>query len=317
MCPISCLAFTGPYSHLESAPSVDQIDMIPLFFVRVKGRRKYLSGSFTPYCRGPMLQAMERTQEGSMDMGHFQRRISEIVGNVDPLTGEIVVEDYDDFDCGSDIIDAVRRGDIKKDDILLMYSIDGAQLFKGKKSDCWIYIWVILNLSPDKRYKKRYVMPGGFIPGPNAPKDTDSFVFPGLHHVSALQREGLKIWKASTNHVVDSRPYLVFVTADGVGMTTQSGLADMWLNWAAEDIVEWRGDVNLMIHTIIQLISSQIITLLKLKENFTWFHMLLKVAIIMMFPLQVFSLVTLRFTVKIFSMSCSLQTSHNTGNEES
>ncbi len=130
-----------------------------------------------------------------MNMGHFWRKASQLVGNTDPETGEVVVENYDDFDCGKEIVEAVQRGDIKKDDILLMFSMDGAQLYKGKKSDCWIYIWVILNLSPDKRYKKRYVMPGGFIPGPNAPKDPNSFVFTGLHHVSALQREGLKIWK--------------------------------------------------------------------------------------------------------------------------
>ncbi len=106
-----------------------------------------------------------------------------------------------------------------------MFSMDGAQLYKGKKSDCWIYIWIILNLSPDRRYKKRYVVPGGFIPGPNAPKDPDSFVYPGLHHLSALQKEGLKIWKASSKSVVVSNPYLVFATADGVGLAYMNGFA--------------------------------------------------------------------------------------------
>lgn len=30
-----------------------------------------------------------------------------------------------------------------------MASLDGTQLFEDKDSDCWIYIWMILNLAPD------------------------------------------------------------------------------------------------------------------------------------------------------------------------
>ncbi len=205
MCPISCIAYTGPYSHLGKCPKCGSDRYDPVILRQSKGKKKVPLRQFYTILPGPVLQAMERTEEGSMNMGHFWRKASQLVGNTDPETGEVVVENYDDFHCGKEIVEAVQRGDIKKDDILLMFSMDGAQLYKGKKSDCWIYIWVILNLSPDKRYKKRYVMPGGFIPGPNAPKDPNSFVFPGLHHVSALQREGLKIWKASLNCVVDSR----------------------------------------------------------------------------------------------------------------
>jgi hypothetical protein len=44
-----------------------------------------------------------------------------------------------------------------------------------------------MDLSPDEHYKKRHVLSGGFIPGPNKPKIIDLFLFPGLHHLSALQ----------------------------------------------------------------------------------------------------------------------------------
>ena len=57
-----------------------------------------------------------------------------------------------------------------------------------------IYIWVIFNLPPNKRYKKHFVFPSGFIPGPNKPKNVNSFIFPGLHHLNALIKEGLTIW---------------------------------------------------------------------------------------------------------------------------
>ncbi|KIK95084.1 hypothetical protein PAXRUDRAFT_141559, partial [Paxillus rubicundulus Ve08.2h10] len=44
------------------------------------------------------------------------------------------------------------------------------------------------------RYKKKYVLPGIIIPGLNKPKNIDSLLFPGFHHVTALQHEGLPIW---------------------------------------------------------------------------------------------------------------------------
>ena len=53
---------------------------------------------------------------------------------------------YDDIFCGSDYVDAVENKTIKDHDRVVMFSIDGAQLFRNKKSDCWIYIWIIPNL---------------------------------------------------------------------------------------------------------------------------------------------------------------------------
>lgn len=225
MCPITCLAFTGPYKNLEKCPKCGSDRYDQEILRQSKGKKKVAVRQFYTIPTGPVLQALERTEEASNNMDYFWREMHEVLGNVDPRTGEVLIENYNDFLCGSEIIHAVQKGDIKENDILLMFSMDGAQLYKGKKSDCWIYIWVILNLSPDKRYKKRYVIPGGFIPGPNAPKDVDSFVYPGLHHVSALQKEGLKFWKATSKRVESSDPYLVFMTADGVGLSYMNGFA--------------------------------------------------------------------------------------------
>ena len=79
---------------------------------------------------------------------------------------------------------------------VLLLSMDGAQLYKSKQSDCWIYVWILVDLGPDKCYKIWNILPGGVIPGPNPLGDLDSFLFPGLAHLSALQHEGLHIWDA-------------------------------------------------------------------------------------------------------------------------
>ena len=72
-----------------------------------------------------------------------------------------------------------------------MLLIDGAQLYEHKESSCWIYIWILVDLGPDECYKIWNILPGGVIPGPKPPKDLDSFLFPGLTHISALQHKGL------------------------------------------------------------------------------------------------------------------------------
>ena len=60
----------------------------------------------------------------------------------------------------------VIDGDIKENDIVLMVSLDGAQLYEHKDLDFWMYVWILINLSPKKCYHKVQVHPGGFIPSP-------------------------------------------------------------------------------------------------------------------------------------------------------
>jgi hypothetical protein len=124
----------------------------------------------------------------------------------------------DNYFYGSNYFEAVRDGRIQENDMVLMLSFDGAQLYRNKQSDCWIYIWVIMDLDPGIHYKKKFILPGAVIPGPNKPKKPDSFLFPGLHHVAALQNEGLHIWDASQDLIVISKLFFAIGTADGPGL---------------------------------------------------------------------------------------------------
>ena len=94
--------------------------------------------------------------------------------------GTLEIDEYDDIFHGSGYLEAVAVGEIHEDDVLLMFSLDGAQLYHDKDSDCWFFIWIILNISPDLRYKKKFVLPGGFILGPECPKNKESFLLPGF-----------------------------------------------------------------------------------------------------------------------------------------
>ena len=130
---------------------------------------------------------------------------------------------FDDILSGRAYLDLVDEGKIGKYDTVLMLSIDGAQLYRNKQSGCWIYIWILVDLAPDKRYKIRSILPGGVIPGPEAPDDLDSFIFPGLAHLSALQQEGLPIWDAYNRERAISFLFLLLVLADSIAMGGLSG----------------------------------------------------------------------------------------------
>jgi len=72
--------------------------------------------------------------------------------------------------------------------------------------------------------KKHHVLPGGFIPGPNKPKNLDLFLFVAIHHLTALQNDGLIIWDASHDVTYKSDLYLLFPTADGLGLIYWDGM---------------------------------------------------------------------------------------------
>ena len=64
------------------------------------------------------------------------------------------IDEWHDIYHGTAYLDAVWSGNIKDNGMVLLISIDGVQLYQSKQSDCWIYIWVILDLAPDLCYKK-------------------------------------------------------------------------------------------------------------------------------------------------------------------
>ena len=214
MCINTCMAFTGPFSNLTECPTCHQ--------ARYIGETKIPRRVFHTIPIGPQLQALWRSVEGAQNMRYRIRRTAAIFAEIEANGGHIAA--YDDIYHGSEYLAAVGRGDIAQDDMILILSIDGAQLYQMKASDCWISIWIIGDYSPDLRYKKKIVLPSTFMPGPNKPKHPDSFMFPALYHLSALQKEGLMIWDAAQDRIFKSYPYLLLATADGPGMTYLNGL---------------------------------------------------------------------------------------------
>ena len=171
----------------------------------------------------PQLQALSRHKDSAQQMQYRDICTMQILAELDSCDG--IIPSYDDFFHGHDYLQAVKDGHIKEGDAVLMFSIDGAQLYQSKASDCWIYIWVIFNHDPiSSRYIKKHVLIGAIIPGPNKLKFLELYLFPGLHHLSAIQSEGLPIWDASYRMLYISHPFPMLATADGPAMAYINGL---------------------------------------------------------------------------------------------
>lgn len=220
MCIDTCVAYTGPYRDLERCPHCDAPRYYQTVLEDSGGTKKVARRQFHTMPVGPQLQALYRSHESAERMRYGEEKLKEII-NAGPMNRS----DYEDWCHGTDFIHAFLDGRINKGDPVLMFSIDGAQLYRSKSSDCWIYIWVVFSLDPAAcRYKKTSVLFGGVIPGPNKPKHLESFLFPGLHHLSAIQNEGLVIWDASADKRYISHPFLALATADGPAMAYINGL---------------------------------------------------------------------------------------------
>lgn len=253
MRPDGCIAYTGPYADRDEC-----VCKKPRYNTAGKAREFYT------FPIGPQLQALFRSPESAKNMHYRREKTAEILETVDD-DGNLKIPLYEGYLHGTDYLEAVNRGDIKDTDVVLIGSIDGAQLYRNKKSDCWISIWIVAELAPNKRFKVRAVLPDSIWPGPHKPKHTDSFKFPSLHHLSALQKEGLRIWDAHDLKMVTSHPFLLLQTADGPGMTC---LLVITANMAVVYTVHSKVAVKTGLHIITPPCNVRPTTILMVNFNF-------------------------------------------------
>ena len=186
MCINSCHTFTGPFAELQSCSICGE--------ARYDATQSAFTGKEIPrqqFCTillGPQLQALRRSYSGATDMRYLDQKLTQVTEMLDNLQAEGSTANmvYDDIFSGSELQDLVERLEITGDDTIVFLSLDGAQLYQNKKSDTWISIWILNNFSPNQHYQKKQILPGTIIPGPNKPKITDSYLYRGIHHLSAL-----------------------------------------------------------------------------------------------------------------------------------
>jgi hypothetical protein len=83
---------------------------------------------------GPQLQALWRHLDGAASIQYYDTHTAEIISKLKLSDG--VLDSYKDFFHGSEYLHAVDDGCIKLGDMILMFSMDGAQLYRNKNFDC-------------------------------------------------------------------------------------------------------------------------------------------------------------------------------------
>lgn len=220
MCINSCEAFVGPKADFEACSTCHQ----PRYKLRKSIPVPQQQMITIPL--GPQIQALRRSSQGALAMRYRDKKIKGILGDQEhAISAQEYI--YDDIFSGKEVLNMNDRFKFTLQDTTVSFSLDGAQLYQNRKSDTWIAIWIINNYSPTTRYKKKHVLPALVVPGPNKPKNLDSFMFRSFHHLSAIQREDngarIRIWNALLNAVTSSRIFFFLGTADAVGLTELDG----------------------------------------------------------------------------------------------
>ncbi|KAG2065691.1 hypothetical protein BDR04DRAFT_971686, partial [Suillus decipiens] len=207
ICINTCIGFTGPFSLLQHCPECDRPHYNQEVLHQTHSKVKTPHKQFVTVPVGPQLQALYYDLQSVQEMSYHNKHTQQIAEKLEPENRH--KQSWSDFIDGTDYLEAIAAGKITNKDIVLMMSIDSARLYKSKASDCWMSIWVVFDHSPETRYKKKYILPGIIIPGPCKPKNLNSFLFPGFHHLTALQKEGLTVWDAMHDITFVSHPFLI------------------------------------------------------------------------------------------------------------
>ena len=152
MCINSCIAYTGPFTDLKVCPMCSEPCYDKFRLEASGGRERIPRQEFHTIPIRPQLQALYREPESAT---HTHYMHIERTCVLEKINNNGFLDKYSDVLHGTDLIEAFQDGRVGDDNITLMFSIDGAHLYAKKASACWIYIWVLLNLSPTRRYKKR------------------------------------------------------------------------------------------------------------------------------------------------------------------
>ena len=118
MCINSCIAYTGPFKDLQTCPECGECRFDPI----TKKAQQHLH----TIPLGPQLQAIQQGTQSSLEADYRTAVTEKIMKDLDLHGGEIPI--IKDFFFGQAYVDKVDEKFVKEHDMVLMFSMDGAQL---------------------------------------------------------------------------------------------------------------------------------------------------------------------------------------------
>jgi len=178
-CVKSCCAFTGNLKNLQECPICGE--------ARYKNSKKKI---------GKKKMAFFPLKNRFIIQYQNYNRSLELQYRNNYITSQKYLQNrsYGDIFDGRRYQELVEEGHFTDyRDIALTASLDGYNIFKQKTDDCWIILFINANLRPENRVKRDNLLIGALIPGPSAPGDLNSFLYPVIDELKELERKYLII----------------------------------------------------------------------------------------------------------------------------
>ena len=85
-------------------------------------------------------------------------------------------------------------------------------MHKTGSNDVWSFICINLNLPLSECFKEDNIIPFGIAPGPKAPSDLDSFLYPFVEEMKRLSETGVRCYDAKSQHYFELKVHVVLCT---------------------------------------------------------------------------------------------------------
>ena len=133
MCINSCIAYTGPFMHLEACSMCTEPCYDKFRLEASGGRERILRQEFHMIPIRPQLQALYRESESATHAYYMRIERTCVLEEID---NKWFLDEYSDVLHGTDLIKAFQDWHIGDNNITLLFPIDGAQLYAKKASAC-------------------------------------------------------------------------------------------------------------------------------------------------------------------------------------
>lgn len=86
--------------------------------------------------------------KSACDMWYLYERTQQVLNEYEEKNKISIIND---ITASRDYLGSSLAGDISENNVVMMASLNGAQIYEDKDSDCWLYIWVMYHQSCSKQ----------------------------------------------------------------------------------------------------------------------------------------------------------------------
>jgi Transposase family tnp2 len=208
-CYNSCVAFTGKYANDDKCPYCKEMRFTTSSDARKRSDARKQSHARKQVMYVPLIDRLKYQYRNA-----FRARV--LSNYRHSFTEEDSRAKWGDFFDG-DLYHGFHQIELglfqDRRDIALQMSLDGVQLTNLGHHEVTPVILINLNLPPEERVKVDNILASMIIPGPQKPKDLDTFLQPLVEELKLLDR-GVEAYDANTGSTFNLKAWVTMVTGN-------------------------------------------------------------------------------------------------------